>query len=59
MKRDTGRKMKRYRQKDEETQAERKMKENRKEDEGIQKGRCRNSDMKMKEYRIKIKEYRK
>ncbi len=45
--------MKRYRQKDEETQAERNMKENRKEDEGIQKGRFRNSDMKMEEYRKK------
>ncbi len=31
----------------------------RKEDEGIQKGRCRNSDMNMKEYRTKMKEYRK
>ena len=48
-----------HRQKDEETQAERKMKENRKEDEEIQKGRCRNSDMNMKEYRTKMKEYRK
>ncbi len=49
----------RYRQKDEDTHAERKMKENSKEDEGIQKGRCRNSDMNMKEYRTKMKEYRK